>query len=130
MSEREEVLAAAQEVIDGHNTANLDVLSKFWHPDITFFTESGIMNVHHVQNKEHQQALYDAGLFFDLHWEDLRVQAYGDAAVTMGYLCGFSQQPGGQRQESRTRYSIFWIKEEGQWKRVHCHLSSQQLAEK
>ncbi len=125
MSNREEVLAAAQELIEGHNNADVDVLSKFWHPDCTFFTDKGYLEVNRVQNKEHQQAQYDTGFSFDFYWEDLRAQAYGDAAVTMGYLCGFSQPPGGERKESRTRYSIFWIKQEGQWKRVYAHLSVQ-----
>ena len=127
MSNREEVLAAAQELIEAHNNADVNALSKFWHPDCTFFTDRGYLEVHRVQNKEHQHAQYDAGLSVDFHWEDLRVQAYDDAAVTMGYLCGFSQSPGGEKKESRTRYSIFWIKEDGQWKRACAHLSAQKL---
>ena len=127
MSDREDVLAAAEELIQAHNRADVAALEKFWHPDCVFFTDKGFLEVHRVQNRPHQQAQYDAGLWTDFHWEDLRVQAYGAAAVTMGYLCGFSQAPGGPKKESRTRYSIFWIKEDGQWRRVSAHLSGQKL---
>ena len=128
MSTRDELLAAAQELIDGHNNSDVETLSKFWHPDCTFFTEKGILEVHRVQTREHQQGLYDAGLSFELYWEDLRVQAYENAGVTTGYMCGFSQgAKDAPRKECRIRYSILWIKEDDQWRRVHAHLSPERI---
>lgn len=128
MSTEDEVLIAAQELIDGHNNADVDTLAKFWHPDCTFFTEKGILEVHRAQTREQQQALYDAGMSFQLHWEDLRVQTYENAAVTTGYMCGFSQgSREAPRKECRIRYSILWIRVDGQWKRVHAHLSPERL---
>ena len=127
MSERQEVMAAAQELIEAHNDADVDTLSKFWHPDCVFLTNKGFKEIHRVQSREHQQAQYDAGLSTDYHWEDLRVQTYGNAAVTGGFLCGFTQSAGAKRKACRIAYSIVWIKDSGQWRRVYGHLAPQDV---
>ncbi len=69
------------------------------------------------------QADFDAGLKFSVELQDLKVDVYGDAAVVTGYLVGTVTLADGTTQPVNNRRTAVLIKQGGEWKEVHNHIS-------
>ena len=69
------------------------------------------------------QAAYDAGLRYDVQQRHVEVSVYGDTAVTTSYGVGRITFPDGTTNQVNNRITRVWVKQGGQWKRVHQHIS-------
>jgi len=73
------------------------------------------------------QAARDAGLKFNIQQRHLEISVYGDTAVTTSYGVGTITPPNGTTFQVNNRITRVWIKQGGQWKQVHQHLSPVRL---
>jgi len=70
------------------------------------------------------QAAYDAGLRYDVQQRHVEVSVYGNStAVTTSYGVGRITFPDGTTNQVNNRITRVWVKQGGQWKRVHQHIS-------
>jgi len=69
------------------------------------------------------QANRDAGLKLNVQLRHVEVSVYGDTAVTTSYAVGTVTQPNGTTGQANNRLTTVWVKQGGQWKEVHRHLS-------
>ena len=69
------------------------------------------------------QANLDAGLKLNVQSRHVEVSVYGDTAVTTSYGVGTITRPNGTTGQVNTRVTTVLIKQGGQWKEVHRHLS-------
>jgi ketosteroid isomerase-like protein len=74
-----------------------------------------------------RQAGFDAGVKFNVQPRHLEISVYGDTAVTTNYGVGTVTQPNGTVVQLNNRITRVWIKQGGQWKQVHQHLSPVRL---
>ncbi len=81
------------------------------------------------EQRKNQQAGFDAGLKFNLQQRHLEVKVYGNlTAVTTSYGVGRITFPNGTTgQQVNSRITRVWIKQGGQWKQVHQHVSPVRL---
>ncbi len=69
------------------------------------------------------QALSDTGFKLTVQLRNVEVSVYGDTAVTTSYAVGTVTQPNGTTGRANNRLTTVWVKQGGQWKEVHRHLS-------
>ncbi len=79
------------------------------------------------ERRKNQQATFDAGVKFNIQTRHLEISVYGDTAVTTNYGVGTITQPDGTVNPDSNRITRVWIKQGGQWKQVHQHLSPVRL---
>ena len=117
----DDVKAAVLAVDDAFKTKDVDAIARYMHPDHSRFLAGGLL----IEgfNKEGLKALFDSGLQVDIVSRHLGVKIYGNTAVVTGYNEGTVTLPGGNVDSFTRRFSEIWIKQEGQWKRVHIHSS-------
>ena len=71
-----------------------------------------------------RQAEFDAGLKYNLQARHIDVRVYGNVtAVTTHYGVGTVTQPNGTTNQVNNRITRVWVKQGGQWKADHSHLS-------
>ncbi len=70
-----------------------------------------------------RQAAFDAGVKFNVQSRHLEISVYGDTAVTTNYGVGTVTQPNGTTGQVNNRITRVWVKQGGQWKADHSHLS-------
>ncbi len=73
------------------------------------------------------QALRDSGFKLNVQLRHVEVSVYGDTAVTTSYAVGTVTQPNGTTGRANNRLTTVWVKQGGQWKEVHRHLSPVRL---
>ena len=74
------------------------------------------------------QATVDAGVKFNVQARHIDVRVYGSStAVTTSYAVGTVTQPNGTTGQANNRLTTVWVKQGGQWKEVHRHLSPLRL---
>ena len=73
------------------------------------------------------QALRDSGFKLNVQLRHVEVSVYGDTAVTTNYGAGRITQPDGTVNPTNNRITRVWVKQGGQWKQVHQHLSPVRL---
>ena len=69
------------------------------------------------------QASVDAGVKRNLQVRHLEIKVYGNTAVTTNYGVGRITFPDGRTVQPNNRITTVFIKQGGQWKVVHQHLS-------
>jgi len=69
------------------------------------------------------QASVDAGLKYNIQARHLEVSVYGNTAVTTNYGVGRITFPNGTAAQVNNRITTVLIKQGGQWKVVHQHIS-------
>ena len=80
------------------------------------------------ERRKNQQAAFDAGLKYNLQARHIDVKVYGNlTAVTTHYGVGTITQPNGTTGQVNNRITRVWVKQGGQWKQVHQHLSPVRL---
>ncbi len=117
----DDVKAAVLAVDDAFKTKDVDAIARYMHPDHSRFFAGGLL----IEgfSKEPLKAFFDAGGEVDLVSRHLGVKIYGNTAVVTGYNEGTVTSPDGNVDSFTLRFSEIWIKQEGQWKRVHIHSS-------
>ncbi len=69
------------------------------------------------------QASVDAGLKYNIQARHLEVSVYGNTAVTTNYGVGRITFPNGTAAQVNNRITGVLVKQGGQWKMVHQHIS-------
>ena len=69
------------------------------------------------------QEMFDAGLKFDVQVRHLDVKNHGNTAVATYYTTGPVTYPDGTVLKGTFRASLVWLKQAGQWKIIHMHIS-------
>jgi len=75
------------------------------------------------ERRKQRQASFDAGLNFNLQDRHIEVSVYGNTAVATSYRVGTINRPDGTTTRPNNRVTTVLIKQGGQWKIVHRHLS-------
>ena len=80
------------------------------------------------ERRKTRQAEFDAGLKYNLQARHIDVRVYGNStAVTTHYGAGTITPPNGTTFQVNNRITRVWIKQGGQWKVDHSHLSPVRL---
>ena len=78
--------------------------------------------------RKNRQAAFDAGLKFNLQDRHIEVSVYGNStAVATSYRVGTITLPNGNTVRPNNRITTVLIKQGGQWKVVHRHISPVRL---
>jgi len=77
--------------------------------------------------KNNLQAQLDAGVKFNVQLRHPEVEVYGNVAVVTGYTVGTITSPDGTARPIANRRTVVLIKQGGQWKIAHRHLSPVRL---
>ncbi|MDA2924917.1 nuclear transport factor 2 family protein [Acidobacteria bacterium AH-259-L09] len=118
----DDVKAAALDLIAAYNTADVGAIAKYTHPDYSSFRGTGLLV--EAFNKEGLQAAFEAGLKFNRRVRHLQVKVYGNVAVATRYVVGTITLTDRTILSGPWRSSSVWVKQGGQWKRVHAHSSA------
>jgi len=79
------------------------------------------------EQRKDRQAAVDAGLKYNIRSRHLEISVYGDTAVTTSYGVGTVTGPDGTVNPTNNRITRVWVKQRGQWKQVHNHISPVRL---
>ncbi len=79
------------------------------------------------QQRKDRQGAFDAGLKLNVQSRHVEVSLYGNTAVSTRYGVGTVTQPNGTVVQLNNRITTVLIKQGGQWKIVHQHLSPVRL---
>ncbi len=71
------------------------------------------------EQEQNRKAEFDAGLKYNLRARHLDIRVYGSTAVVTLYGVGAA----GSNAQVNNRITRVWVKQGGQWKMVHAHLS-------
>ena len=71
------------------------------------------------EQEQNRRAEFDAGLKYNLRARHLDIRVYGNTAVVTLYGVGAA----GNNAQVNNRITRVWVKQGGQWKMVHAHLS-------
>ena len=122
----EEITKATLEHFAALNAGDADAHVQHHLPEVSSFDfEGGLLEVFesHEQQRASWQDQFDAGFKFNFELRHLKVKVYGDAAIVTGYVMGTSTSPDGTTQETTTRRTAVLIKQGGEWKEAHTHIS-------
>ena len=124
----EDVKAAVQKYFDSLNSGDVDAWVELFTEDHTTFAGDGGLleaNTSLEEQRRIRQAGVDSGLARNLQGRHIEVQVYGNlTAVATNYVVGNLTPAGGSPQQILRRRTAVLIKQGGQWKIVHRHISS------
>ena len=76
------------------------------------------------ERRKNQQAVFDAGLNYNLQARHIDVSVYGNlTALGTWYAVGTITDPSGTTRQVNNRVTSVWVKKGGQWKLTHQHIS-------
>jgi len=75
------------------------------------------------EQEQIRKAEFDAGLKYNLRARHREVKIYGNTAVVTLYGVGTVTASSGNNAQVNNRITRVWVKQGGQWKMVHAHLS-------
>ena len=80
------------------------------------------------ERRKSQQAAFDAGLRYNLQARHIDVTVYGNlTALGTWYAVGTITDPNGTTRQINNRVTSVWVKQGGQWKLTHQHISPVRL---
>jgi uncharacterized protein (TIGR02246 family) len=124
----EDVKAAVQKYFDSLNSGDVDAWVQLFTEGHTTFAGDGSLleaNTSLEEQRKARQAGVDSGLARNLQARHMEVQVYGNlTAVATNYVVGNLTPTGGSPQRVLRRRTAVLIKQGGQWKIVHRHISS------
>ena len=90
-----------------------------------FSTDNGLLQRSDSleEQRKSQQAAVDAGVKLNVQSRHVEVSLYGNTAVSTRYGVGTVTQPNGTVVQLNNRITAVLIKQGGQWKVVHQHIS-------
>ena len=118
----DDVKAAQLAVIAALNEGDVEAYGKHLLPETTGFFAAGGLLTEPWRGKQ-LQAAFDAGLKFDIQLQHTDVKVYDNTAILTGYETGVMILPDGTTLKGPRRTSTVWIKQAGQWKLAHIHIS-------
>ena len=124
----DDVTAAVESYFSSLNDGNVDGWIELFAEGHTTFAGGGGMLERSDSLEEQRsvrQAGVDTGLARNLAGRHIEVQIYGTStAVATNYVVGTLTTPGGSPQQILRRRTAVLLKQGGQWKIVHRHISS------
>ncbi len=96
----------------------------------SFGAGGGLLETYHSAEERRNsfQATVDAGVKLNVRGRHIDVRVYGNStAVATSYGVGTVTQPNGTTVRVNNRLTTVWVKQGGQWKEVHRHLSPVRL---
>lgn len=119
-----ELRQAVHELYDDYNEGDAAaVLGRQASVAVGEFPRNGRLRQPRPQTLEEFQANLSDGLSFDRTVHHLDAYVLGEAGLTTFYTTGPTTYPDGSRLDGTYRASIVWVRESGQWKLVHAHIS-------
>ena len=123
----DDVKSAVQAFYEALNNGDAEVYFKFTIPEHTHFPRTGGLLTSSTNTSEERtkelQDMFDAGLNFDVQVHHLDVKNHGNMAVSTYYTTGTTTYPDGTVLQGTFRASLVWLKQAGQWKIAHMHIS-------
>ncbi len=126
----EDVEAAVQKYFDSLNSGDVDAWIQLFAEGHTTFS-GGLLetNTSLEEQRKIRQAGVDSGLSRNLQARHIEVKIYGNlTAVATNYVVGNLTPAGGTPQQVLRERTAVLIKQGGQWKIVHRHISSLTLS--
>ncbi len=121
----DDIRAADLSVHAAFNAGNASGVVQHYLPQRTTLTGGGLLR--RFDSLEEQradiQARFDAGIKYNRQVRHLDVRVFGNTAVTTGYVVGTVTQPNGTTNQVNLQRTTVLIKQGGQWKQVHFHVS-------
>jgi hypothetical protein len=111
------------DIVAGYNSGNVDQIQQRLAPQQNrFYREGGFLT--RFINVDDLRGAFQSGFKVKMEVNNLEAAVYGDSAITTFYLRTTVTPPNGTaRNESPSRNSYFWNKQDGAWKLVHAHAS-------
>ncbi len=128
----DDVKAALQRSQVAGNTGDANTEARMLLEGFTSFGPAGglLERLDLEEARKNRQAAFDAGLKFNLQDRHIDVRVYGNStAVATSYRVGTINLPNGNTARPNNRITTVLIKQGGQWKVVHRHLSPLSLAQ-
>ena len=128
----DDVKAAMQRSQVAGNTGDANTEARILLEEVTSFGFAGglLERFDLEEARKNRQAAFDAGLKFNLQDRHIEVSVYGNStAVATSYRVGTITLPNGNTVRPNNRITTVLIKQGGQWKVVHRHLSPLSLAQ-
>jgi len=123
----DDVKAAVQRFYAALNAGDAGALTELYAAGTTRFGTGGALleTFDSLEEKrKNQQAAFDAGPKYNLQARHIDVRVYGNStAVATSYGVGRLTFPDGTTGQPNNRITAVMIKQGGQWKIVHRHLS-------
>ncbi len=114
-------------VVDWYEKLNNEDTSFFDHvideENADFPRTGSLLDVFDGPIAERQQALFDAGLDFDVDIHHLEARVYGDTGVATYYTTGPTTYPDGSVLRGIFRASMIATFQGNRWRVVHIHIS-------
>ena len=123
----DDATAAVEAYFSSLNAGNVDAwIELFAEGHTTFEGAGGMLERTDLLEEQRRvrQAGVDAGLTRNLAGRHIEVEIYGQTAVATNYVVGTLTPPGGTPQQILRRRTAVLVKQGGQWKIVHRHISS------
>ena len=119
--DKEDVLAAVDAIKAAWMIGDIDAAQKHISAEFETFEADG--SLLSPLDFEAAKAGFAAGLKFNVQPAHSDVTIYGDAAVLTGYHMRQVTPPGGTRVSETLRITVVFVKQNGQWKVAHAHVS-------
>ena len=119
--DKEDVLAAVDAVKTAWMTGDIDAAQKLFSPEFKSFEADG--SLLSPLDFDGYRALFAAGLKFNVQSAHSDVTVYGNTAILTEYHMRQLTPLGGTVISMTLRATIVVVKQKGQWKAVHAHVS-------
>ena len=119
--DKEDVLAAVDAVKAAWMIGDVDAAQKYFSAEFESFEAEG--SLLSPLDFEDTKAAFAAGLKFNVQTAHSDVTVYGDTAILTEYHMRQLTPPGGTLVNMTLRATIVLVKQKGQWKTVHAHVS-------
>ena len=120
----DDIKAADLSVQAAFNAGNASAIVQHYLPERTTFTGGLLRRFNSLEEQRASiQARFDAGVKYNRQIRHLEVTVYGNTAVATGYVVGTATQPDGTSDQVRLLRTTVLIKQGGQWKQAHFHVS-------
>ncbi len=129
----DDVKAAVQNYFAALNSGDVNAWVQLYSAGHTNFSPDGGLLARSdslEEQRKNRQAEFNAGLKFNLQPRHIEVRDYGNlTAVATSYVVGTINNPDGTTDRLNARRTAVLIKQGGQWKLVHRHISPLRLSQ-
>ncbi len=125
----EDVKAALLDRFDALNSGDVGRYVQYHSQERSVFLPNGELldTSSFEERRNNRQSQVNARFVRNFQARHLEVKVYGETALVTGYVVGSQTFPNGTTQQISLRRSAVWLKQGGQWKEIHAHLSPMRL---
>ncbi len=122
-NDTDDVKAAVLAVDAAFSNGDVETILKYMHPEHSRFAgDGGLVNPVGF-TEAGLKAFFEAGNKLNIQGRHMEVKIYGDTGVVTYYTVIVIILPDGNITQTTTRETEVWVKQDGNWKRVHIHSS-------